>query len=94
MTLEQLLQRIDELQQEIDLLKADSTIPYEVEQAFRKRLAISSYTPVVVSAKGANSEDVSVNEGGVASYSVMNDPVGFLQVTIASNVYYIPFFNA
>ena len=90
---DQLLARIDALEQEIKNLKADSTIPYDVDQAFRKRLAISTFTPFVVSAKGASTEDVSVNEGGASSYAVMNDPDGFLEVTIANTVYYVPYFD-
>lgn len=76
-------------------LKVHSQIPYQVEQAFRERLDIASFTTnIVTSSKGANSEDVSVNEAGSSSYSVMGDPVGFLKITISSTDYYIPYFNA
>lgn len=85
-------QKLNEVYDFIQKLKADSTIPYEVDQAFRKRLGIASFTPLVVSAKGTNSEDVSINESGIASHTVLADPSGFLQITIGSTAYHIPYY--
>jgi len=43
MTPEELLNRIEELEREINLLKSAATIPYENEQALRERLQVSSF---------------------------------------------------
>jgi hypothetical protein len=84
-------QKLNEIYAFMQSLKANSTIPIEVDGAFRTRL--TGILGLTVSAKSANSEDVSVNEAGAASYSVMNDPVGFLEVDIDSVTYYIPYFT-
>lgn len=46
-----------------------------------------------VSSKGASTEDQAINEGGVATYNVMGDPDGFLEVEINQTIYYIPYFS-
>jgi hypothetical protein len=91
MSNEQLQKEIEMLKQEIQNLKSSTTIPYDVDQAFRVRL--SDLLALSVSSKGVNTEDVTVNEAGVASYAVMNDPDGFLQVTLNGTVYYLPYFS-
>lgn len=91
--IEQLKIKLEQLEQEIRLLKSASTIPFDFEMALRERLNIGAFNTVTGSSKGATSENQSVNEAGVASYSVLKAPDAFLQVTVASTVYYIPVFT-
>jgi hypothetical protein len=84
---------IANLQNEVNLLKATATIPFDVEMAFRKRLNIDSFTPTETSSKGATTENQSVNESGASSYSVLKAPDGFLQITLSGSVYYLPYFT-
>ncbi|RJQ33898.1 hypothetical protein C4568_03795 [Candidatus Parcubacteria bacterium] len=73
-------------------MKANATIPFEVQQAFRERFA--DLLGFSVSSTAANTHDQSVNEGGVGTYSVMGDPDLFIRVVSASGVSYdIPAFN-
>jgi hypothetical protein len=72
-------------------LEASSTIPLNIDQSFRTRFPKGSV--FTVSTKGVDTEDVSVNEAGIAAYAVMNDPDGFLQVTVAGTIYYVPYFT-
>lgn len=90
---EELLRRIEQLENEIKLLKAATTIPHDVEQAFRERFRLSSFTAIEGSAKGATSENQTVSESGSSTYSVLTAPDAFLQVTIGVTTYYIPVFT-
>lgn len=92
-SLESQLTQMEGINTFIQSLKASTTIPFEVDRAFRDRFR-DILTLSVSSSKTADSEDVTVNEGGSSSYAVMNDPVGFLEFTIAGTVYYVPYFNA
>lgn len=90
MSPEQLTARIVALENRLKTFEAASTIPYEVDQAFRSRL--KSSLGLSVSAKSATSENKAVNEAGASSYSVLNIPDGFLQVTVGATTYYVPIF--
>lgn len=85
--------RIKEIiRQEIEnVLGRYENIPYNVQEALRRRLGSGSV--LTLSAKGVDTEDVSVNEAGSSSYAVMNDPDGFLQIDIKGTTYYIPYFG-
>lgn len=81
--------KILELEAKIKALEADSTIPYDVEQAFRGRLQISS--TITSSAKGATSETIAVNSA--TATLVQLAPDAFLQVTVGGGVKYIPIYT-
>jgi len=73
-------------------LESAERIPLEIDNAFRARFLTS---PVVkTSNKGNDSEDQAVNEGGVATYSVLKEPDDFLEVVVDTVTYYIPVYNA
>ena len=93
MTPTELLNKINALQEEINLLKAQATIPYAVEQAFRARLRIDDFTPLSASAKTAASETQAVSEGGTEAYSVATPMDGFFQLNDSGTTRYIPFYN-
>lgn len=76
-------QQFEELKQTVENLKA-ATDPTFIE-------AIKEYSgmaTVEVSGKGADSEDIVINEAGSATNTVIGDPVGF--VTIGG--YNIPYY--
>lgn len=79
-------QRVAALEALIQSMQHLHTAP----QDFRKALTDAGLS---VSSKGASTEDQAVNEGGAAAYAVMGDPDGFLQVTIAGTIYYVPYFS-
>lgn len=84
--------KLNEVYDFVQSLKNSTTIPLEVDTAFRERL--TSISGLVVSGKTASSEDVSINEGGLALHTVLDDPVGFLQIDIGSATYYLPYYAA
>jgi len=84
-------QRIERLEEENKKLRASTTIPFEIDSAFRTRFAKS--LGLSVSAKGIDTEDRAVNESGSGSYNVLKDPDGFLEVSIGAVIYYIPYYG-
>lgn len=84
-------QKLNKVFEWFEQMQKSSAIPRSTEMALRERLKGIGST-LIVSTKGVDTEDVTVNESGSASYAVMNDPVGFLQVTINNTIYYIPYF--
>lgn len=85
----QLKLEIEELKKFNKSLTNTTTIPFEVDGAFRKRL---SNLLLTVSNKVATSENQSVNESGAGTYSVLGIPNGFLQVNINNSIRYIPYY--
>lgn len=70
-------------------MKNAATIPFDVRQALKAGVLSGE---VSVSTKGADTEDQAVNEGGAATFDVLGDPDGFLEITLSGTVYYIPYF--
>lgn len=100
MTNEELKKQIDELKTQTDdlkakvkLLEASATIPKHVEDAFRERLRLETFTPLESSAKSATSESQTVNEAGIATYAVLKNPDGWEQRVINGTVKYYPFWT-
>lgn len=89
---ELLKQEIQELKDWKKSLEVSHSIPLNIDQSFRKRFS-GLGNSLSVSAKGTTTENKVVNEAGAANYSVMTIPDGFVQVTIASNIYYLPYFS-
>lgn len=79
MSNEELLNRINALQAEIDMLKSVHTIPFEVEGAFRERLNIA----ISSSSKTVASETQSVNEAGAGTYNVPKIFDSFVETVLA-----------
>lgn len=86
-------EQIDELKRKIEALENVTTIPFEVEQALRERLGIQYYSTIQADSKSASSENQSINEGGVATYSVMKPPDGFVKTIINGSTVYLPYFT-
>lgn len=91
--LAQLKLQVASLQNRLDALNSTSSIPWEIDQAFRDRF-ISSVPTITVSSKGVDTEDITINESGSATKVVMNDPAAFLQTSVNGVVYYIPVFTS
>lgn len=93
---QELQNQIDELKAKIDLIYNSSDIPHDVEQAFRTRFQlerVDTLASITTSNKSATSENQSVDEGGLATYSVLKAPDAFIQITISGAVKYIPIFT-
>ncbi|MCK9370984.1 hypothetical protein M0R04_13825 [Candidatus Dojkabacteria bacterium] len=96
---QELLQRINKLEKEIQDLKSFATIPFLVEGAFRERLGINLISPLIISSKVVSSENItavtSVDFVGqsVGTNSVLDNPDGFLQVIVSGTTYYIPVYT-
>lgn len=89
--LEELQKKVDTLEKQIKLLTASSTIPFDVDKAFKTRLQIDSLAKITTSSKSASSEQIAVNSA--TSTPVMLSPDAFLQVTVSGTIYYIPVFT-
>lgn len=88
---EQLLRRIEILEMELKKLRAEATIPLDIDRAFRARFGLESLGgSIKTSTKGVDTEDVtvvnSVNFGGssVTTTTVMDDPTGFFTLTTST----------
>ncbi len=86
---------LNKLEEKVKLIYGSSTIPYEVESAFRQRLRLSDFMKAAtVSSKTAASETQTVNEAGVSTYSVARPMNGFLSITLPDGTAYdIPYFT-
>lgn len=94
--LEQLKQQIEELRQELHLLRFSTSIPHDVEQALRARLEINEIRDNIIESqtgKLASSEDQAVNEGGSSTYNVLKSPDGFDQFEVDGVTHYYPYYT-
>lgn len=89
--IQQLKKKMQAMEDFINSLKSSSSIPMEIDSAFRDRLVgdISALVPSTVSPTTHNK---AVNEAGSASYSVMNIPTGFIEANVAGVKRVIPYF--
>lgn len=91
--LEQLKRRVAELEKVIGALNASSTIPRDVDSAFRNRLGISKFQEKLVNSGVAVSTITqAVNEGGSSSYNVLAAPdyllrMKYLNLTVGIPAY-------
>lgn len=85
------LKRLETLEAQIKALNNNATIPFETGEAFKARI-LQDAGVVFTSSKSVTSENKSVNEAGASTYSVLNAPDGFLQVTLLGNIYYLPYY--
>lgn len=81
-----LIRRIEDLEKIVYALTNSTTIPKDVDGAFRERflknIPLTSASTVTVLSKTQ-----SVNEGGSASYDVAKPMTAIIQVKIGSNTY-------
>lgn len=93
---EDLQRQLDEINRKLGLLYNSVDIPHDVEQAFRTRFRlerVDEMANITTSAKGATSENQAVNEGGVATYSVLKAPDAFIEITIDGALKYVPIYT-
>jgi len=93
MTPEQLLQRINKLEDEvkeltdvINSLRSYTTIPFDIDGAFSERMGVG------VSPKTASSENQLVNEAGSSAYNVLKSPDGFDKSVKEGINHYYPYY--
>lgn len=87
---QQLIDRIQALEDRLRLLENTTTIPLEVDTAFRDRLGIDDKTSLSGSTKNVSDVTQAVAESGSASYSVAKVPDGFYQTDTGTH---IPYYN-
>lgn len=85
--IQELEKQLNDLKSLVENMRRPNTVDAEFQQVLNRNT-------LATSAKGATSENQTVNEGGVASYAVLGIPTGYLQVTIDATAYYIPYFSA
>lgn len=92
--------RIEELEREIQSLKSFTTIPFDVDKAFRARLGIDNLSSVRESVKVVASENVAAitnidfGTQSTETNTVLDNPDIFLEVTVNGTVYYLPAFTS
>lgn len=89
----ELRKEFEQMKADIQALKNTATIPYEVDSAFRDRLGIDQLG-LKGSTKVATSENVSIDEGGVAVKTALGAPDAFKQMSINGTTFYIPVWNS
>ena len=90
--LNKLKQDFENLKKEFDSLKASTTIPLNIDNAFRDRFKISEFVQLSATVKTAGSETQAVNEGGVATYSVAKPMDGFEERVVGGVARYYPYY--
>jgi hypothetical protein len=91
--LKKLQDQIDVLQDRLNALNNNATIPYDTGEAIKARV-LSDIGVLQLSGKLGSSENQSVNEAGVAApYNVLKSADGFVETTINGIVRYIPFYT-
>lgn len=83
--------KLNEVFDFIQSLKSSTSIPFEVDGAFRDRFG--DLAGLALSAKVATTENQAVDEGGSATYNVLKEPDGFLEVAINGTTYYLPYYG-
>lgn len=82
--------KLNELYTFMKNMKASFSLPLDVDRALVGRSFVKGLKK---STKAANSEDITVNEGGAAVHTVLDNPNGYLEVSIDGVVYYLPYFT-
>lgn len=89
---EELKNTVDKLVNNHNSLYNSSTIPHDIDQALRTRFGITNQS-IATTTKSATSENQVVDESGVASYSVMGIPDGFIKLSLNGTIYNLPYFS-
>lgn len=87
--------RIDELEKIVKSLSSSTTIPLNVDGAFRKRLGIDSLSKVKLntSTKSTTSEIITIDEAGSSIKYAQGIPDGYTQTTLSDGtIIYIPYY--
>lgn len=96
MEYQELVRRVGELERELRELKSASGINHNTEQAIRTRFRLDRLDNVASldnSDKSSSSENVTVNEAGSGTHSVLKAPDAFLEVEIEGGTKYIPIYT-
>lgn len=84
--------RILQIEQELKSLKDSSSIPNENYEAIKGRLLLETIA-ASTSTKATSTESQTVNEGGLATYSVAKVMDGFIKLRVGGTDYNIPYYN-
>ena len=86
----QLKSRVDELERLFKLLSSSTTIPYDVGEAFKKRLQVVGGDS---NATLASTETQAVNEAGAGTYNVAKPMDGFITIVVNGNSRKVPYYT-
>jgi hypothetical protein len=90
----ELERRVAELEKLVKALAASSTIPFNVEQAFKERLKLKSFGLVSIATSFDTGQYLrAVDEGGMSSYNVVAPPDDILLIRFDGHTYGIPAYN-
>lgn len=89
MSNEELNKRIEELEKFVENMQASFSLPLDVDRALVGRSFVKGLKK---STKAADSEDITINESGSGVKTVLDNPNGYLEVSIDGVMYYIPYF--
>lgn len=92
--LEQLQNRIEELENWKLSMEKSFSIPLEIQQSFKKRFIDPISQPITLSTKSVDSEDITINEAGAATKVALDDPDAFLQLKVGTTTYYLPAYTS
>jgi hypothetical protein len=90
--IEQLKKQVADLEAKFKLLYSSTTIPLDIAEAFRTRLADDARI-LRVSSRTAASETQAVNEAGMATYSVGKPMNGFVTVVLNGVQYDLAYYT-
>jgi hypothetical protein len=87
-------QRIAELEKQVKALSSMTTIPFNVEKAFKQRLKLDSFGLISIATGFDTAQYLrAVDEGGIDSYNVVAPPDDILLVNFDGHTYGIPAYN-
>ena len=89
--MEDILKQINDIKEEYNKLRNSSTIPKDIDSAFRARLS-NLAQQISISGTSATAHNQAVNEAGSGSYSVLSTPTGYLTVNVNGTPRDIPYF--
>lgn len=85
-------QRIREIvREEIQKAFSFGGMEFSIQETIKARIGAISLS---LSPKGVDTEDVTINEAGAATHTVLNDPAGFLLFKNEGTERHIPFFSS
>lgn len=89
--MEELQAQINELKNEIQLMKAGGTLQYEIGVAVKERLS-DDFPTVGSSSTAVATYTQAVNEAGASSYNVAKVPLGFFSITVKGTTYNVAYY--
>lgn len=90
---DELIKKVADLTTQFNLLKNSTTIPFDIDNAFRKRLEVPSAV-LNSTASSAHSSGLFIDEAGSATHNIVyaDEMTGFITIYIDGNPYLVPYY--